>query len=582
GARVAIRDVGRALGMSYGDVDRVARLVPFAPGMTLMRAIDENSELRTIYHQDEAIRNLIDTARKVEGMVRHASTHAAGVVISKEPLTRYVPLQRVAKANGEATVMTQFTMEDIAQIGLLKMDFLGLANLTILRKAKEIVHQNRGLDIDLYRIQMDDRQTFELLSSGETAGVFQLEGAGMRRYIKELKPSTFGDIAAMVALYRPGPMEHIQTFINAKHDPKLISYPHPALESILKETYGVIVYQEQVLFIVQALAGYSLGQADIFRKAMGKKIPEVMKKERRNFLAGAEKNGFSAKLAEEVFTLIEPFAGYAFNKAHAFSYALVAYQTAYLKANYPAEYMTALLMSHVGQPEKVASAVAECRRLGITVLPPDINYSQGNFSIERVDSGASAIRFGLAAIKNVGLGAIEPIITERHQGGQFKSIEDLCRRTDLHNVNRRVMESLIKAGALDSLGDRGTLLHNVSGILSLSQRELRLKETGQATMFDLWGEKVATPLPDLELKATEVTTREKAQWEKELLGLSFSRQPFTSTRRDPGTTLCGEIDAEMDGQNVAVIGEVASVAQLFTRERKTFVKAVLEDISGSV
>jgi DNA polymerase-3 subunit alpha len=582
GARAAIRDVGRALGMSYGDVDRVARLVPFAPGMTLMRAIDENSELRTIYHQDEAIRHLIDTARKVEGMVRHASTHAAGVVIAKDPLTRYVPLQRVAKTNGEATVMTQFTMEDIAQIGLLKMDFLGLANLTILRKAKEIVHQNRGLEIDLYRIPMDDAKTFKLLSDGETAGVFQLEGAGMRRYIKELKPSTFGDIAAMVALYRPGPMEHIQTFINAKHDPKLISYPHPALESILKETYGVIVYQEQVLFIVQALAGYSLGQADIFRKAMGKKIPEVMKKERRNFLAGAEKNGFSAKIAEGVFTLIEPFAGYAFNKAHAFSYALVAYQTAYLKANYPAEYMTALLMSHVGQPEKVASAVAECRRLGITVLPPDVNHSQVNFAIERVDSGALAIRFGLAAIKNVGLGATEPVITERLRGGEFNSIEDLCHRVDLRNVNRRVMESLIKAGALDCLGDRGTLLHNVSGILSLAQRELRLKETGQATMFDLWGEKVATPLPDLELKAVEVTTREKAQWEKELLGVAFSRQPFISARKDLKTTLCGEIDAEMDGQSVTVTGEVASVAQLFTRERKTFVKAIVEDISGSV
>jgi DNA polymerase-3 subunit alpha len=325
-----------------------------------------------------------------------------------------------------------------------------------------------------------------------------------------------------------------------------------------------------------------LGQADIFRKAMGKKIPEVMKKERRNFLAGAEKNGFSTKLAEEVFTLIEPFAGYAFNKAHAFSYALVAYQTAYLKANYPAEYMTALLMSHVGQPEKVASAVAECRRLGITVLPPDINYSQANFAIEPVDSGAPTIRFGLAAIKNVGLGAVEPIITERLRGSQFKSIEDLCHRVDLRNVNRRVMESLIKAGALDCLGDRGTLLHNVSGILSLAQRELRLKETGQATMFDLWGEKVATPLPDLELKAIEVTTREKAQWEKELLGVPFSKQPFTSTRKDPGITLPGEIDAQMDGQSVAVIGEIASVAQLFTRERKLFVKAILQDLSGSV
>ncbi|TET26698.1 MAG: DNA polymerase III subunit alpha, partial [Dehalococcoidia bacterium] len=272
GARAALRDVGRALGMPYSDVDRVARLVPFAPNMTLARALDENTELKNIYYEDTIVRNLVDSAKRVEGIARHASTHAAGVVISKESLTGYVPLQRVSKGNGEATVMTQFTMEDIAQIGLLKMDILGLANLTILGKAKEIIHQNRGIDIDLHNIPMDDAKTFELLSSGETAGVFQLEGAGMRRNIKELKPTAFSDIAAMIALYRPGPMEHIPTFIKAKHGIEPIRYPHPVLTNILEETYGVIVYQEQVLFIVQALAGYSLGQADIFRKAMGKKI----------------------------------------------------------------------------------------------------------------------------------------------------------------------------------------------------------------------------------------------------------------------------------------------------------------------
>ena len=289
GARAAIRDVGRALGMPYSDVDRVARLVPYSPNMTLARALDENSELKGIYQEDTIVHNLVDSAKRVEGVARHASTHAAGVVISKEPLTRYVPLQQGSKGNGQESVMTQFSMGDIAQIGLLKMDFLGLANLTILGKAKEIIYQSHGVDIDLHNIPMDDARTFALLSSGETTGVFQLEGAGMRRYIKELKPTTFSDIAAMVALYRPGPMEHIPTFIKAKHGIEPIRYPHPALAEILEETHGVIVYQDQVLFIVQAFAGYSLGQADVFRKAMGKKIPEVMKKEKLNFIAGAEK-----------------------------------------------------------------------------------------------------------------------------------------------------------------------------------------------------------------------------------------------------------------------------------------------------
>jgi len=586
GARAALRDVGRALGMAYSDVDRVARLVPFAPGMTLTRALDENTELRNIYSEDAIVRNLIDSARKVEGIARHASTHAAGVVISKEPLTRYVPLQRVSKGNGQESVMTHFTMEDIAQIGLLKMDFLGLANLTILGRAKEIIYHHRGIDIDLGNIPIDDAKTFDLLSSGETAGVFQLEGAGMRRYIKELKPTTFSDIAAMIALYRPGPMEHIPTFIKAKHGIEPIRYPHPALSSILEETYGVIVYQEQVLFLVQTLAGYSLGQADIFRKAMGKKIPEVMKKERRSFISGAKKNGFSVEVAGEVFALIEPFAGYAFNKAHSVSYALIAYQTAYLKANYPAEYITAFLITNAGQLEKVASAVAECRRLDIPVLPPDINRSQASFSIEGDSQGSTpAIRFGLTVIKNVGLGAIEPIIAERNKGGEFKSIEDLCRRCDLRGVNKRVMESLIKVGALDCLGSRGALLQNIDRIVSLAQREQYLRQTGQSTMFDLWGEAMPVPLPSLELPDADVSTKEKLAWEKALIGVYLSEHPFSSFAAKVASssiTLCGQIDAGLVGQNVVVAGMVASVRYLFTRERAPFASAILEDLDGRI
>ena len=393
--------------------------------------------MKAIYNEDPIIRKLIDSARKVEGIARHGSTHAAGVVISKEPLTRYVPLQKVSKGNGEGGVMVQFPMEDVARIGLLKMDFLGLVNLTILGKAKQIIKERHNIDIDLHTIPLNDAKTYQLLASGDTAGVFQLEGAGMRRYIKELKPSTFPEIAAIVALYRPGPMEQIPTYIKAKHGLEPIRYPHPILARFLQETYGVIVYQEQVLFIVREFAGYSLGKADIFRKAMGKKIPEVMQKEKQNFITGANAKGFSKELAEQVFALIEPFAGYAFNKAHAFSYALIAYQTAYLKANYPVEYMTSLLSAHAGVMEKITSAISECRRLGIKVLPPNINHSETNFSMEKDEKGSQTIRFGLTSIKNVGVGAVESIIAERRKNGEFKSIEDLCRRCDLRNMNRK-------------------------------------------------------------------------------------------------------------------------------------------------
>jgi len=583
GARAALRDVGRALGMPYPQVDQIARLVPFGVGMTLEKALQENSELQHIYQEDSVVHGLVDSAMKLEGVARHASTHAAGVVISREPLVDYVPLQQVSKGNAKGMVMTQFSMEDISRIGLLKLDLLGLANLTILARVKEIIAQNRGVDLDLSHLPLDDAKTFELLSSGETSGVFQLEGGGMRRYLRELKPANFSDVAAMVALYRPGPKEHIPTFISAKQGLEPIYYPHPALAEILEETHGIIVYQDQVLRIVQTIAGYTLGEADIVRKAMGKKVPEIMRKERLRFIKGAREKGFSPKVAEGVFNLIEPFAGYAFNKAHSVSYAMIAYQTAYLKANYPVEYMTALLTTNSGQQEKVAMAVAGCQRLGIRVLPPDINKSQASFSIE--GDGEPAIRFGLADIKNVGVSAITPILIAREGGGLFKSIEDLCRRADLRGMNKRVMESLIKAGAMDSLGNRGALLHRVDRILWLSQREQRLQETGQASMFDLWGKSVAMPLPEMELEEIEVPLKEKLKWEKELLGAYLSDHPFTQAARhlaSDTTAFCGQIEAEMVGQVVTVAGIVTSLRHGFTKSNRPFVSAVLEDLVGSI
>jgi DNA polymerase-3 subunit alpha len=584
GARAAIRDVGRALGMSYGSVDQVARQIPGGPAITIQEALETNVEMHNSYRNDDAIKHLIDTAIKLEGVARHASTHAAGVVISRESLIKHIPLQRPSRGDEQSINMTQFAMDDIARIGLLKMDFLGLANLTILEKAKQTISRTRSIDLDLHRLPLDDKKTFELLSAGETTGVFQLEGAAMRRFIKELKPTCFGDIAAMVALYRPGPKQHIPTFIRAKHGIEPIRFPHQALAEILQETYGVIVYQDQVLLIVQAFAGYSLGEADIVRKAMGKKVPEIMKKEMQRFLSGAKKKGFSKEVAEQVWNLIEPFAGYAFNKAHSVSYAMIAYQTAYLKANYSVEFMCALLTANMGQAEKIANAVAECQRLGIKVLPPDVSRSGESFTIES-EGDAPAIRFGLAAIKNVGAAAIRPIIAAREQGGPFKSIEDFCRRADLRNLNKRALESIIKAGATDSLGKRGALLAGVDRILSLAQTEQRLKEKGQSTMFDLWGKSVDVPLPGLDLPSMESSPKEKLLWEKELLGVCLSDHPFSYASQKLAAQVdvfCGQINDEMVGQTVMTAGTITSTRQIFTKDRRQFISAVLEDFGGSV
>jgi len=584
GARAAVRDVGRALGLNYGTVDQVARYIPARPNIRLDEAMLEVKELQDMYSADELIRKLIDTAKRVEGISRHSSTHAAGVVISREPLTQYLPLQRASKDGNHNSAMTQFSMENVAKLGLLKLDFLGLANLTLLAKTIDVIWENHGIKIDLLKIPLDDPKTFSLLASGETTGIFQLESPGMRRYIKELKPSKFMDIAAMVALYRPGPMEHIPTFVKAKHGLESVQYPHPDLLPILEDTYGVIVYQDQVLFIVQTFAGYSLGRADIIRKAMGKKIAEVMKKERMNFIEGAKKKGYTEAEANAIFALIEPFAGYAFNKAHSVSYARIAYETAYLKANYPIEYMAAFCNTYYDKTERLISAIAECRRMNLPVLKPDVNYSFAYFAIEPCNEH-KGIRFGLSSIKNVGVSAVEPIISARSQGGEFKSIEDFCRRVDLRNVNKKVMESLIKAGAFDALGQRGALISALDRIISLSHREQRQKETGQSSMFDIFGASVTVPLPSLNLEEYDATLQEKLVWEKELLGVYFSEHPLSalaSQLAEYTTVLCGEINSDMVGERVIIAGMVTSVRHVMTKNNRPFVIATLEDINGSI
>ena len=585
GAKASLRDVGRSLGMSYADVDRVARLVPFK-SRTLEDALSASSELGSIYRSDESITVLVDTARALEGTVHHVSTHAAGVVISSEPLTDYVPLQRPVRGDDSSQIhMTQYAMDAVAMLGLLKMDFLGLTSLTILDRAVKMVEQTRGVQIDLHRLPLDDQKTFEILSSGKTTDIFQLESAGMQRYIKELKPSSLGDIAAMIALYRPGPMEHIETFINAKHGRAPIRYPHPSLEDILEETHGVIVYQDQVLFILQAFAGYTLGQADTVRKAMGKKIPKLMRQEREGFLEGAVSNGFTRELAQEIFDLIEPFAGYAFNKAHSVSYALISYWTAYFKANYPLEYMASVLNSRLDHPDRTASAIGECFRMGIPVLLPDINRSGVHFTIDKDEKGGAALRFGLAAIKNVGEGAVRSIVEEREKSGPFKTIDEFCRSADLSGLNRRTLESLIKVGSLESLGKRGPLLRAADQILSLAQKESHRRQTGQTSMFDDNSDTDAPGhIAGIDIAGEEVPPREKLAWEKELMGVTLSENPqkaIASVNSAGAITSADQLDADMDGQRVSVLGQLSSVSQRYTREQRPYVIGTLELVYGS-
>jgi DNA polymerase-3 subunit alpha len=593
GAKAAIRDVGRALGLSYAETDRVARLVPEVLHISLPEALEQSAELRDAYENDPKVHRLVDTARRLEGVARHASTHAAGVVISRDPLIEHVPLQRPTRGDEESIPMTQFAMDQVAKIGLLKMDFLGLSNLTILQRATDLIRETTGQAIDVARLPDGDRKTMEMLGKGETFGVFQLESAGMRRYIQELQPTNVADLCAMVALYRPGPMQHIPRYIDGKHGRAPIVYPHPDLADILDETYGVIVYQDQVLLIAQQFAGYTLGQADIMRKAMGKKKAEIMAEERGRFIAGAVAKGYREQDARAVFDLIEPFAGYAFNKAHSWCYGHIAYQTAYLKANFPVQYMTALLQLARSAPDthaRIAAAVAECSKLGIDVLPPDVNASRDNFAVEQRPDRSLAIRFGLGVIKNVGSAAVEGIIAARAQGGPYRDIEDFCRRADLSAANSRVLEHLAKAGALDLLGgppgpyNRATLAFNAERLVGLARRERELRESGQATMFDLFGGQVETPLPALDLEAVPQKREDLLVWEKELLGVYVSDHPFKSIAGEVARFAShnvADLGAELAGHSVTIAGMLTRVQARATRDGRKFYLAEIEDLSGT-
>ncbi len=588
GAKASVRDVGRALAMPYPEIDRVARLVPNRLKITLDEALDTTPELSEIYEADPSIKELVDTARGMEGIVRHSSTHAAGVVMSGDPLDDIVPLQMPSRGGDDEDALptTQFAMKPVEDLGLLKMDFLGLINLTILAKTRTLIQETRGIDVDHRKLPLDDQKTYDLLSRGETGGVFQLEGAGMTRNIKELKPSNFGEIASMIALYRPGPMEHIGTYIDAKYGRAEVKYLHPDLQEILEETYGVIVFQDQVLLITRKFAGYSLGEADIVRKAMGKKIASIMGEEREKFIAGALEQGYTQELAEQVFSLIEPFAGYAFNKAHSVSYALISYWTAYFKANYAPEYMACLLNAYAENSDKAESIISECKRLKIPVLPPDILLSKPDYSIEMMADGESGIRVGLASVKNVGTGAVEEFVISRNSiDGPVESIEELCRAADMSQLNRKTLESLIKAGALDRFGDRGAILDSLDRILSVAQSEAELKNTDQTSMFDMLGDSVPAPLTNIELPNVETPMTEKGEWEKELLGFALSgNEDFDAMVADnDGSAIISvsDVTPELAGQKKVINGQVSSFEERFTKNGKRFLIVKLALLGGT-
>lgn len=571
-ARGSVRDVGRALGMPYAAPDRISKMIP--PGwqghaMTLESALSQSPDLKRAYDSEPETKKLLDLAKKLEGVSRHASVHAAGVVIADRELTDYVPLQR--ETNGEK-IVTQYDMYTIGEdgVGLLKMDFLGLRNLTIIEETIKFIKINKNVEIDFTKVDLTDRKTYELLSLGETTGIFQLESPGMRRYIKELRPTSIFDLQAMVALYRPGPMANIPEFIKRKHNPKLISYPDPRLKDILAQSYGVLTYQDDVLLTVMALAGYSWLEVDKFRKAMGKKIPAEMKKQQELFTKGCVANGLTAKKAEEFFVTIAPFAGYGFNKAHAACYATIAFRTAYLKANYPVEFMTALMTAESrgatgpAKNEKIAQAVLECKRLGITILPPDINKSQEDFAIE----DGTRIRFGLSAIKNVGGAAIESIFTKRAEK-PFASLADFCMRVNLSTVNKKTMESLIKAGAMDTFGKRAALLIGLSDNTSKANQIKKQATDGQESLFDSEFEANDSDISFKESDIDDFTTEEKLGFEKEYLGFYLSSHPHLETLSNLRLIVShelGDLAEVKEGTKVKIGGIVETAKRIFTKK----------------
>jgi DNA polymerase-3 subunit alpha len=572
-ARAAVRDVARVLGMPYGEADRVAKVIPF--GVDLTEARRMVAELRDM-ESEPHVQRLLDLAEKVEGLVRSTGTHAAGVVITRQPLTDLVPLER-SKGKAEA-IQSQYEDKSLDKLGVLKFDFLGLGNLTILHEALRLIKETRGVSVRREEIPLDDKTTFDLLSSGETTGMFQLESAGMRRYIRDLKPDRVEDVMAMVALFRPGPMDYIPTYVRRKHGQEAVTYAHPSLEPVLRSTYGVMVYQEDVMAVTQALAGFTMAQADVLCYTIRKKIKEKLDAQKMKFVEGCLRNGLHADVIEQVWKDFEPFARYGFNRAHAAIYGMIAYHTAYLKANYTTEYMTAVLSAEMGSSDRVAIAIAECKRMKIDVLPPDVNESAFGFAIT-----PKGIRVGLGAVKNVGQGAVEGIIEARTRGGPFRSLDDFCGRIDLTRCNKRVLESIIKCGATDVFGTRQGQLNSLDAVLSTAQREQRDRESGQVGLFASLGldtEIVATPISGLEAPRKELLS-----WEKELLGIYLSEHPLqevASRMGDVVTAYLAELKEEQEQDLVIVACVVTAARKHITKEKKLMMFAQVEDLTGSV
>ncbi len=576
--RAVIRDVGRALDIPLSEVDKIAKLVPDSPKITLEDALKEEPMLEEIKAESEINKELFEVCKTLEGLPRHASTHAAGVVISDKPLTEYMPLCR--GKNGE--IVTQFDMNDVEKIGLIKFDFLGLKNLTIIAAALDLI-KSRGKEVpDILNLDLKDAKTYELLCKANTDGVFQLESAGMKNLMKKLKPSCFDDITALVALYRPGPMESgmIEDYVERKHGRKKMEYLLPQLEPILKPTYGVIVYQEQAMEISVRIAGYTMAEADILRKAMGKKIPEIMNMQRESFVNGAVKNGIDKNKAEKLFDLIDKFSGYGFNKSHSAAYALIAFQTAYLKANFSTEFMAALLTSEMQSTDNIAKYLAESRSQRINILPPDINEGYKSFSI--TDSG---IRFGLAAVKNVGESAIEAIVEEREANGKFATIYDFCQRVDLHRINKRMIENLIKCGAFDSLGaKRSQNLAAMDEAVEWGQKMQKEKNSPQMSIFGSnQEEKIDTGIPSYK-DIEEFSEKERLDFEKEALGFYISGHPIEIYKdildrfTDADTANVAE---KKSGSIVRIAGIVREVKQKTTKKGDRMAFVLLEDLTGS-
>jgi DNA polymerase-3 subunit alpha len=574
-AKAVIRDVGRVMDIPYAEVDRIAKLIPGTLNITLDQALEQEPRLKEAISKDSRVESLFSVAKCLEGLTRHASTHAAGIVIANRPLMDYLPLYR--GQNGE--VVTQFTMKDVEKIGLVKFDFLGLKTLTVLDQTVKLVEKERGVKIDLSRIPLDDPETYALLSSGATLGIFQLEGTGMRELLIKLKPEQFTDIIALVALYRPGPLGSgmVDEFIKRKQGKESISYDIKDLEDILKDTYGVIVYQEQVMRIASTLANFSLEDADILRRAMGKKDPKEMEKQKEKFLEGARKKKIPPKKAERTFDLMAKFAEYGFNKSHSAAYALIAYQTAYLKSHHPVEFMAASLTCEVQNPDKIVRFIAECREMGIGILPPDVNDSDKKFTVV-----GDKIRFGLAGVKNVGDAALDVILEERKARGPFRSLPDFCTRVDSRKVNRRVVESLIKCGAFDfSKVRRSQMLAALEEILDRSQATQKMKGESQLSMWAAPSREQEERYPEMD----EFPEKQLVAFEKELIGFYITRHPLASyekeikrlTRDDTAT-----LSKRQNGDEVKVCGLVSQLKEIVTKKGDRMGFLSLEDMKGFV